>query len=114
MSDSSKKNLTKNDIAWEKIFEQYQVLENISERGSFEIDAGTINQFRESRLMAKFDHHVNLPRIFQQNSLSILPISRSRYILGHFDAYFRVNYHPEIEPIPVTFPSYIESLDYET
>ncbi|WP_413162512.1 type II restriction enzyme [Capilliphycus salinus ALCB114379] len=114
MSNSSKKNLTKNDIAWEKIFEQYQVLEKIYERGSFEIDAGTINQFRESRLMAKFDHHVNLPRIFQKNSLSILPISRSRYILGHFDAYFRVNYHPEIEPIPVTFPSDIESLDYET
>ncbi|MEB3279464.1 MAG: translation elongation factor [Lyngbya sp.] len=114
MSDSSKNNLTKNDIAWEKIFEKYQVLEKISERGSFEIDAGTINQFRESRLMAKFDHHVNLPRIFQQNSLSILPLSRSRYILGHFDAYCRVNYHPEIEPIPVTFPSDIESLNYET
>jgi hypothetical protein len=114
MSDSSKKNLTKNDIAWEKIFEQYQVLENISERGSFEIDAGTINQFRESRLMAKFDHHVNLPRIFQKNSLSILPISRSRYVIGYFETYFRVNYNSEIEPIPVTFPSYIESLDYET
>ncbi|MGB3191943.1 MAG: translation elongation factor [Limnoraphis sp.] len=114
MSNSNKNNLTKNDIAWEKIFEQYNILENISERGSFEIDAVTINQFRESRLMAKFDHQVNLPQIFQKNSLSILPLSRSRYVIGHFNTYYQVQYHSEIEPIPVTFPSYIESLDYET
>ena len=114
MGNSSKKNLTKNDIAWEKIFEQYQVIENISERGSFEIDAGTINQFRESRLMAKFDHRVNLPRIFQQNSLSILPISRSRYVIGYFDAYHQVQYNSAIQPITVPFPIYIETLDPET
>jgi len=114
MSDSSKNNPTKNDIAWEKIFEEYQILEKITEQSRFEIEASTINQFRESRLMAKFDHRVNLPRIFQHNSLAILPISRSRYVIGHFGTYCRVNYHPKIEPIPVTFPSHLESLDYET
>ncbi len=121
MSDSKKNKPTKNDVAWENIFKEYQILEKeyqilekISERGSFEIDAITINQFRESRLMAKFDHQVNLPRIFQQNSLSILPLSRYRYVIGYFDAYHQVKYDSEIQPIPVTFPNYLESLDYET
>ncbi|MFY7805902.1 MAG: type II restriction enzyme [Limnoraphis robusta] len=114
MSDSSTNNFKKNDIEWKKIFEQYQVLEKISEWGSFEIDAGTINQFRESRLMVKFDHRDNLPQIFQDNSLSILPLSRSRYIIGYFDAYHQVQYNSAIQAIPVTFPSYIETLDPET
>ncbi|MFZ1025892.1 MAG: translation elongation factor [Limnoraphis robusta] len=114
MSDSSKNNFKKNDIEWKKIFEQYQILERISKLGYFEIDAITINQFRESRLMAKFDHQVNLPQIFQQNSLSILPISRSRYVIGYFDAYHQVQYNSAIQPIPVPFPSYIETLDPET
>lgn len=111
---SHKNNKTKNDLAWETIFEKYAVLDEIAEKGFFEIDAITINQFRESRLMAKFDHEINLPQIFKDNSLSILPISRSRYIIGHFNTYFKVNYAPEIEPITVTFPSSLESLDYET
>ncbi len=108
------KNKTKNDLAWEAIFEKYAVLDQVSDKGCFEIDASTINQFRESRLMAKFDHEINLPQIFKDNSLSILPISRSRYIIGHFEAYSQVKYNPDIEPIAVTFPSKIESLDYET
>jgi hypothetical protein len=35
MSDSSKNNPTKNDIAWEKIFEEYQILEKITEQSRF-------------------------------------------------------------------------------
>ncbi|NEO31907.1 MAG: translation elongation factor [Symploca sp. SIO3C6] len=110
MSNEQKK--TKNDIAWETLFEKYQILEQVSKHGLFEIDSSTINQERESRLMAKFDHYVNLPAIFKENKLSILPISRSRYVIGNFDTHLKVEYDNNIEEISVDFPEHIESIDY--
>ena len=62
--------------------------------------------------MAKFDHSVNLPDIFRDNHLSILPISRSKYVIGKFDTHFEVKYNSEIEVIPFEFPPGIESIDY--
>jgi hypothetical protein len=102
----------KNDIAWETLFQRYSILEIIDQQGYFEIEATKINEERESRLMAKFDHSVNLPQIFKDHNLSILPISRSKYIIGCFDAYLNVEYSTDIEPIDIEFPSYIESIDY--
>jgi len=55
MSKQEKTKKTKNDEAWEKIFERYGVLDEISKMGYFKIDSQAINEFRESRLMAKFD-----------------------------------------------------------
>ena len=56
MSDS------KNDIAWEKLFIKYKILEQITKAGHFEISASKINEFREARLMTKFDHKSQLPK----------------------------------------------------
>ena len=107
-----KKPKTKNDIAWEALFKKYSILEKINEIGYFEIESNSINEFRESRLMAKFDHYDTLPTIFEQNKLSILPISRKKYIIGRFDTYLNVDYDACLEPTPVEFPSSIESIDY--
>lgn len=107
--DDNKK--TKNDKAWEFLFEEHDILEEISRCGFFEIDSVQINKVRESRLMAKFDHHVNLPLIFKKNQISILPISRSRYVLGRFDTYFKVKYKSELEATSIDFPEGVESLN---
>jgi hypothetical protein len=106
------KEKTKNDKAWERLFEDYGILEKISNNGFFEIDSSQINKIRESRLMAKFDHYVNLPLIFRENQISILPISRSRYVLGNFDTHFAVKYDSNKDVIPIDFPEDIESIDY--
>lgn len=37
--------------------------------------------------MAKFDHTINLPKIFADNQLAILPITRGDYVIFHLDAY---------------------------
>jgi hypothetical protein len=66
---------------------------------------------RESRLMAKFDHCVNLPQIFKENQLSILPTSRSQYAIGHFETHCKVEYGGIALEI-VDFPPTIESIDY--
>ncbi|WP_446403043.1 type II restriction enzyme [Coleofasciculus sp. C1-SOL-03] len=34
---------TNNDVAWEKIFQDYSVLDRLSQDGFFEIDSATIN-----------------------------------------------------------------------
>lgn len=108
----SKEKLTKNDLAWENLFSRYPILEEIDKNGFFEIAAAQINLERESRLMAKFDFRVNLPQVFQTNNLSILPISRSKYVIGHFDTHLPVKYDGEMEVLPVQISTNIESIDY--
>lgn len=108
----SKSKKTANDRAWETLFETHNILEEVEKNGCFEIESAQINQERESRLMAKFDHSVNLPDIFRDNHLSILPISRSKYVIGKFATHFKVEYDSEIEVTPFEFPPEIESIDY--
>ena len=102
----------KNQKAWEKLFEKYNILQRIEQDGFFEITATQINEFREARLMTKFDHKVNLPEIFYKNNLSVLPISRGSYIISHFEAYKDFE-ELNTDIIPVSFPSHIESIDYQ-
>jgi predicted transcriptional regulator len=108
----NKQKITKNEQAWKKLFEKYNILKKIEKNGYFEIEAAQINEERESRLMAKFDHYVNLPTIFRDNNLSILPISRSKYIIGQFDTYCKVEENKDIEPLSWHFLR-LESINYE-
>ena len=83
----SKGSVSLNDIAWESLFEKYDILNAVNSQGCFEISAVQIKEFREPRLMAKFDHTINLPKIFSDNKLAILPITRGDYVISHFGAY---------------------------
>lgn len=99
-----------NDIAWEKLFDKYDILKHIEETGAFQISAKQIKEVREPRLMVKFDHTINLPQLFADNGLSILPITRGDYVISHFDAYHK--FEPDNAPITkVSIPPYIQSLD---
>lgn len=62
--------------------------------------------------MAKFDHSVNLPKVFREHNLTILPDSRGAYLIGYFDAYQTVPAEFPTDPIDFPFPSAIESIDY--
>ncbi len=102
---------TKNDMAWEKLFEKYRIVESIVKNNAFTIKSSQINEFRESRLMTKFDYKSQLPKIFAEHNLSILPNSRSSYIISNFETFknFETS-NPVVENI--SFPNYIESIDY--
>lgn len=96
---------------WELLFDKYDILHRIHQEGNYVITASQIKEFREPRLMAKFDHKVNLPQIFKEHSLSILPCTRGSYIISHFKT------HHEIEQVnsPVTkvpFPVHLQSLEH--
>lgn len=101
----------KNDEAWEQIFEKYKILEHVSQNGHFNITATKINEFREARLMTKFDHRSNLPQLFIDNELSILPTSRGGYVIGTFDTFCKFN-KDDIEITPIEFPTFLESINY--
>lgn len=100
----------KNDKAWNKLFEKYKILEEIDKNGIFEITAPQISEFREPRLMTKFDHTINLPEIFSDNQLSILPITRGSYVIAPFSAYH--TFEQDNSPITkVSLPTHIQSLN---
>ena len=98
---------TKNDVAWDKIFLKYNILNQVEDDGFFEIRSKQINEFRESRLMTKFDHLINRPAIFQNNNLSILPNSRSSYVIGKFQTHEQISYSDQK-------PKSVDSLNYES
>ena len=60
--------------------------------------------------MTKFDHRSNLPALFQEHQLSILPVTRGSYLISRFDVYYDIPSTPNI--VRFGFPDYIESLDY--
>ena len=100
----------KNDAAWEELFEELSILDEIEKQGRFFITADQIRKYREPRLMAKFDHQSHLPKLFQKHSLTILPVSRREYVIGHFDAYEKQE--PISSPIKqYRLPSYLESVN---
>ena len=98
------------DEAWERIFNDYNILSEIESKGYYIISADTIKKYREPRLMAKFDHSINLPKIFSDNKLAILPTTRGKYIIAHFDAYHEFEQDAG-EITSVSLPSYIQSID---
>ncbi|KAK3604818.1 hypothetical protein CHS0354_000480 [Potamilus streckersoni] len=103
---------SKNDLAWEKIFEKHRILDMISKDGYYKILATQINEFREARLMTKFDHKSQLPKLFANNRLSVLPTSRGGYVIGEFETFCNFNTDDDIEVSPIEFPTFLESLDY--
>ncbi len=99
-----------NDAAWEALFQRYAIAEQIEAQGRFVISAAQIKEYREPRLMAKFDHTVNLPRLFADNELAILPISRGDYVISHFAAYH--SFEPSAPGFTrSSLPSHLQSLD---
>lgn len=102
---------SKNDIAWEKIFDKYKIVNKVLTEGHTIISSTHINEFREARLMTKFDHKSQLPKLFADNNLSILPTSRGGYVIGTFETFSDFN-TDDIEVTPIEFPTFLESLDY--
>ncbi|MEG0157606.1 MAG: hypothetical protein RR661_08155, partial [Anaerovoracaceae bacterium] len=74
------------DEKWEQIFDRYDVAKEIERNGLFHITANQIKEFKEPRLMTKFDTRESLPRVFG-DKLGILPVTRGSYVIGEFDLY---------------------------
>ncbi len=100
---------TKLDEAWSKLFEKYNILDAVEKSGNFIITAKQIKEFREPRLMTKFDHSENLPDIFKKKKLSIMPISRNDFIISNHEMFGELK-EINSEITKIEFPSYIQSI----
>ncbi len=98
---------------WEQLFDDYDILNVIKKNGYFIISADQIRTYKEPRLMAKFDNSRQLPRVFKDNKLGILPIKNGEYIIGEFKLFQNlssVNYE-DIEVKNMELPHFIETID---
>ena len=98
---------------WEDIFNDYNVLDEINKTGYFKITADQIRVYKEPRLMAKFDFSRQLPRVFKENSLGILPIKNGEYIIGRFNLFETIKNtkYEDIDIKKVQLPTFIETID---
>lgn len=109
----TKKALTLNDKAWEKLFVKHDILKSVQTNGAFIISSSIINEFREARLMTKFDHSFQLPYMFAEDKLSLLPISRGEYIISQIDTFAKFNDSSLLIVHEMDAPEEWESLDYK-
>lgn len=98
--------------AWKRLLEKYPIIEEVGKNGSYRILANEIREFREPRLMAKWDSSDALPEVLRRRRLNLLPDSRNSYILGDFLLYQEI---PKLQEhvtgmIHVDMPEY-ESID---
>ncbi|MGE4572274.1 MAG: hypothetical protein AB7E09_05960 [Candidatus Izemoplasmatales bacterium] len=96
---------------WNEIFEKYNILKHIDEKSIFRITANQIKEFKEPRLMTKFDNRRSRPRIFKKNNLGILPIDNGEYLIGKFELYENVPKKMIPTPLEIDLPEYLESID---
>lgn len=107
--------IRKIDKNWESLFDKHHILENIEKNGNFIITAKQINEFKEARLMTKFDYINSLPDLFFDNKLSILPVTRGSYVIGQFNAYEKIENKSKTfrdNRIELPFPEWIETIDH--
>lgn len=86
----NKKSILSANKAWELLLDKYNILNEIKNKGLYIIKASQIKEFKEPRLMAKWDSSDFLPEIFKKNEINILPNSRSSYILSDFILYEKI------------------------
>lgn len=77
---------------WEILFKRHKILQQVKKNWFFEITAEQIKKEYEPRLMAKFDHYDQLPDIFKNNHLSILPNKNGSYLIWPFSTHQDLNY----------------------
>lgn len=98
------------DKAWDVLFDKHDIVHQVGKNGTFQISAAQINTVKEARLMAKFDQSSQLPSIFKDNKLSIVPVSRGDYVIGPFSTHLPVSY-ADVKPKTIEIPDFV-TLDH--
>lgn len=112
-TNNPKKTNSLNQDAWIQLFSKHDIIKEIDANGLFTITANQIKVVREPRLMTKFDHAYQLPKIFKDNQISILPLTRGTYALGRFEIFHTIEPSDNIELTNLTFTSHFETLNFD-
>ena len=100
------------DQAWKMLLNKYNIVENVNENGIFYMKSSQIREYKEPRLMAKWDSSENLPQPLKNNNLNILPVSRSEYAISDFKVYANLpELDAKIENMPCAQLETYETID---
>ena len=88
---------------WQALQNKHRILETVESDGFAVITANEINQTQadyphlkfEARLLTHFDNAQQLPNLFKDNGLSILPIERGSYAIGRFNIFTKIGDSPD-------------------
>src|SRR5690625_6067762 len=103
------KGLRKIYKVWDVLFNHFDILNKVHRNGSFIITSEEINTIGnyQARLATKFDTQADLPRVFKDYDLSLLPLSRGSYKIGHFNVFTNLKYDNFDTSIKKSFPDYV-------
>ncbi len=106
------KNISNND-AWDNIFEDLHILDEITKHKFFDITADEIKKRdgKEARLMTKVDHREHLPKVMKNNDLSILAIKNGLYRIAKTDPFIDINKTPQCDIKVIEQPKNIITID---
>lgn len=104
-----KKDFSVNE-AWVELIKKYDIENIVKRKGYFRINSKQIKEYKEPRLMAKWDSSDCLPKVLQDKHLNILPESRSSYVMGDFLLYQEI---PELKE-HVSKMAHVDLPEYES
>lgn len=101
-----------NESAWNCIFRNrfLRIPYRVKKENHCYITSKAIKPFREPRLMTKFDHKSDLPDVFLNNHLSILPVSRGCYCIAPFETFHTLETDDNDSIKQMSLPDNIQSL----
>ena len=82
--------ISKTDYAWQQLLDKYDILNEVRKKGVYHIEAKDIKEFREPRLMCKWDSSNTLPKTLKENHINVLPDTRHSYVIGDFNLYEKI------------------------
>jgi len=102
-----------NNEAWEHIFTDLKILDQVGKNNFFDISATEIKKRdgKEARLMTKVDHRENLPIVMSNNGLSILAIKNGLYRIAKTDPFIDIQKVPLCNVEIISKPTDILSID---
>ena len=104
-----KKDFSVNE-AWVELIKKYDIENIVKRKGYFQINSKQIKEYKEPRLMAKWDSSDCLPKVLQDKHLNILPESRRSYVMGDFLLYQEI---PELKE-HVSKMAHVDLPEYES
>ncbi|WP_283678371.1 hypothetical protein [Lentilactobacillus sp. Marseille-Q4993] len=102
--------------AWSVLFEVYGITQKIEDHGYFDINTNQMmrnetvrrayrerypehsNNIPDNRNILKFDFSSDLPNIFKEYGLEILPVGKNNYRIATFDMYHKI----ENKAVPIS------------
>lgn len=125
--ESYDKRNNKPSKAWEILFEAYDIVHQIEETGYYDInvdkmmrDNAIASQWHarypdekapDNRNILKFDFSADLPNIFKEYRLQIMPIGGKQYRIAPFNMYYPL-VNQAVPVIPMASPMKMASLDF--